>query len=81
LLISAGEIIERRRKLMIPIHYRDSETEEELGRGFEEVLPAVGQAVFVDDIGECRVVYRWQNGPGASVAYVRRILPENNYSA
>lgn len=66
---------------MIPIHYRDSETEEELGRGFEEVLPTVGQSIFVDEVGECRVVYRWRNGPGASVAYVRRILPRNVLSA
>ena len=58
---------------MTPIQYRDPETEEVLGRSYEEAAPAIGQTVTIEGLGECRVLYRWRTNPTSCVVYVRPV--------
>ena len=38
---------------MIPVQYRDPETEEVLDRRYEEKVPEIGQRVMLDAVWEC----------------------------
>lgn len=58
---------------MVPIEYRDPQTEEVLRRGYEESAPARGERVVVEGFGECEVLYRWRSNPFAQVVYLRRV--------
>lgn len=57
---------------MIPIQYRDSETEEILDCRYEESVPDIGQKVFIEEMGEFQVLYRWRCTPTACMVYVKR---------
>ena len=61
---------------MIPIQYRDSETEEILDRRYEAEPPAIGQRVMLDGVWECEVLYRWKCVPTCCIVYVRRVRRE-----
>lgn len=58
---------------MIPVQYRDPETERILDRKYETGVPAIGQRVMLDGVWECEVLYRWQRVPTCCIAYVRPI--------
>ncbi len=58
---------------MIPVQYRDSETEEILDRKYEVEAPAMGQRVMLDGTWECEVLYRWRSVPTSCIAYVRPV--------
>lgn len=58
---------------MIPVQYRDAETEEVLEYRYEEAAPEIGARVGLDGAGEVRVLYRWRCNPTACVVYVRRV--------
>src|ERR687894_1944790 len=60
-------------KLMIPVQYRDPETEEILDRKYEAEAPAIGQRVMLDGVWECEVLYRWRCVPTCCIAYVRPV--------
>ena len=57
---------------MIPIQYRDPETEEILERRHEESVPAIGTQVQVG-FEQYQVLFRWQCVPTSCIVYVRRI--------
>ncbi len=58
---------------MVPVQYRDSETEEILDRKYEAEAPAMGQRVMLDGVWECEVLYRWRSVPTSCIAYVRPV--------
>ena len=58
---------------MVPVQYRDPETEEILDRKYEAEVPAIGQRVMLDGVWECEVLYRWRSVPTCCVAYVRPV--------
>ena len=58
---------------MVPVQYRDSETEEILDRKYEAEAPAIGQRVMLDGVWECEVLYRWRSVPTSCIAYVRPV--------
>ena len=60
---------------MIPVQYRDPETEEILERRYEEEAPGIGARVRIG-FGEYRVLFRWRCVPTACIVYVRRIASE-----
>ena len=56
---------------MVPVQYRDAQTDEILDRKFEAEAPAIGQRVMLDGVWECEVLYRWQSVPTCRIVYVR----------
>ena len=66
---------------MIPVQYRDPETDEVLDRKYEEEVPGFGQRVMLDGVWECEVLYRWQCHPSSCVVYVRPARRKDNVAA
>ncbi len=69
---------------MVPVQYRDPETEEILDRKYEVEVPAIGQRVMLDGVWECEVLYRWRSSPTCCIIYVRRVrtrAPAEVYAA
>ena len=60
---------------MIPVQYRDPETEEILDRRYEEDTPAIGSRVKIG-FTEHQVLFRWQCVPTSCIVYVRRTPQE-----
>jgi hypothetical protein len=60
---------------MIPVQYRDPETEEILERRYEEGAPAIGTRVRIG-FEEFQVLYRWRCVPTSCIVYVRRTPKE-----
>jgi hypothetical protein len=60
---------------MIPVQYRDPQTEEILERRYEEGAPAIGTRVRIG-FEEYRVLYRWRCVPTSCIVYVHRIARE-----
>jgi hypothetical protein len=60
---------------MIPVQYRDPETEEILERRHEIETPPIGTAVQIG-FGRFEVLYRWRCVPTSCIVYVRRIATE-----
>ncbi len=56
---------------MIPVQYRDSQTEEIIERRYEEGAPAIGSRVCIG-FGEYQVLFRWRCVPTSCIVYVRR---------
>jgi hypothetical protein len=56
---------------MIPVQYRDPQTEEILERRYEEGAPAIGTRVMIG-FDEYRVLYRWRCVPTSCIVYVHR---------
>jgi hypothetical protein len=57
---------------MIPVQYRDPQTEEILERRYEEGAPAIGTRVRIG-FDEYRVLYRWRCVPTSCIVYVHRV--------
>lgn len=60
---------------MIPVQYRDPETEEVLDWRYEEAAPAIGNRVQIG-FEEFQVLYRWRCVPTQCTVYVRRAPAE-----
>jgi hypothetical protein len=60
---------------MIPVQYRDPETEEILDRRYEEGAPAIGSQVRIG-FEEFQVLYRWRCVPTSCIVYVWRLPKE-----
>ena len=60
---------------MLPVQFRDPETEEILDRRHEETVPAIGARVKIG-FGDYRVLFRWQCVPTCCIVYVRRVPRE-----
>jgi hypothetical protein len=60
---------------MIPVQYRDPETEEILERRYEEGAPAIGTRVRIE-FEEFQVLFRWRCVPTSCIVYVRRTPKE-----
>jgi hypothetical protein len=60
---------------MIPVQYRDPETEEIVERRYEEGAPAIGIRVRIG-FDEYQVLYRWRCVPTSCIVYVRRVPRE-----
>jgi hypothetical protein len=60
---------------MIPVQYRDPETEEILERRHEEGAPAIGMRVSIG-FDEYQVLYRWRCVPTSCIVYVQRVPRE-----
>ncbi len=60
---------------MIPVQYRDPQTEEILERRYEEGAPAIGSRVRIG-FDEYRVLYRWRCVPTSCIVYVHRVVRE-----
>lgn len=60
---------------MIPVQYRDSETEEILERRYEDEAPAMGSEVWLG-VRRYEVLYRWKCVPTCCIVYVRRARSE-----
>jgi hypothetical protein len=60
---------------MIPVQYRDPETEEILERRYEEGPPAIGTRVRIG-FEEFQVLFRWRCVPTSCIVYVRRLPKE-----
>jgi hypothetical protein len=60
---------------MIPVQYRDPETEEILDRRYEESVPTIGTRVQID-FRHYQVLFRWQCVPTSCIVYVRRVSRE-----
>jgi hypothetical protein len=58
---------------MVPVQYRDPETEEILDRKYEVEVPAIGQRVMLNGAWEYEVLYRWRSAPTCCIIYVRRV--------
>jgi hypothetical protein len=56
---------------MIPVQYRDPETEEILERRYEDEAPSIGTRLRIG-FGEFEVLYRWRCVPTSCIVYVRR---------
>ena len=56
---------------MIPVQYRDPETEDILDHRYEEGTPDIGSRVQIG-FSEFEVLYRWRCVPTSCVVYVRR---------
>ena len=54
---------------MIPVQYRDSETEEMIEQRYEDEAPAIGDEVWLG-VHRYEVMYRWQCGPTGCTVYV-----------
>ncbi len=60
---------------MIPVQYRDPETEEILERRYEDGAPAIGERVRLG-FDEYQVLFRWRCVPTSCIVYVRRVPKE-----
>ena len=60
---------------MIPVQYRDPQTEEILERRYEEGAPAIGTRVRIG-FDEYQVLYRWRCVPTSCIVYVHREVRE-----
>jgi hypothetical protein len=60
---------------MIPVQYRDPETEEILERRHEEEAPTIGTRVRIG-FDEYQVLYRWRCVPTSCIVYARRLPKE-----
>jgi hypothetical protein len=60
---------------MIPVQYRDPETEEILDRRYEESVPTIGTRVQIA-FGHYQVLFRWQCVPTSCIVYVRQVPRE-----
>lgn len=60
---------------MIPVQYRDSQTEEILDRRYEEGAPRIGERVRIG-FEEYQVLFRWRCVPTSCIVYVRRVPAE-----
>jgi hypothetical protein len=60
---------------MIPVQYRDPETEEILDRCHEESVPSIGTRVQIG-FENYQVLFRWQCVPTCCIVYVRRVPRE-----
>ena len=60
---------------MIPVQYRDPETEEILERRYEDGAPGIGERVRIG-FGEYQVLFRWRCVPTSCIVYVRRVIRE-----
>ncbi len=65
---------------MIPVQYRDPQTEEILERRYEEGAPAIGTRVRIG-FDAYRVLYRWRCVPTSCIVYVHRVVGENRWEA
>jgi hypothetical protein len=65
---------------MIPVQYRDPQTEEILERRHEEGAPAIGRRVKIG-FDEYRVLYRWRCVPTSCIVYVQRVAREARQGA
>jgi hypothetical protein len=65
---------------MIPVQYRDPETEEILERRYEEYVPAIGTQVQIG-FGDYQVLFRWQCVPTSCIVYVQRVPREVRHIA
>ena len=61
--------------IMIPVQYRDPETEEVLEIRHEEETPAIGARVNIG-FTQFQVLFRWQCVPTSCIVYVRRAEKE-----
>lgn len=62
---------------MIPVQYRDSETEEILERRYEDQAPGMGSEVWLG-VRRFEVLYRWQCVPTCCIVYVRSARAERS---
>ena len=60
---------------MMPVQYRDPETEEILERRHEDGAPTIGTQVRIG-FDEYQVLYRWRCVPTSCIVYVRRVPKE-----
>ncbi len=60
---------------MIPVQYRDPETEEILERRHEDSVPGIGTRVQIG-FGQYQVLFRWRCVPTCCIVYVRRVPRE-----
>ena len=60
---------------MIPVQYRDPETEEILERRYEDGAPTIGTRVRIG-FDEYQVLYRWRCVPTSCIVYARRVPKE-----
>jgi hypothetical protein len=60
---------------MIPVQYRDPQTEEILERRYEEGAPSIGTRVRIG-FDEYRVLYRWRCVPTSCIVYVHGVPRE-----
>ncbi len=60
---------------MIPVQYRDPQTEEILERRYEEEAPTIGALVRIG-FEEHRVLYRWRCVPTSCIVYVQSVPRE-----
>ena len=60
---------------MIPVQYRDPETEEILERRHEEDAPEIGERVRIG-FDEHQVLFRWRCVPTSCIVYVRSVARE-----
>jgi hypothetical protein len=61
---------------MIPVQYRDPQTEEILERRYEAGAPAIGTRVRIG-FDEYRVLYRWRCVPTSCIVYVHMVARED----
>ena len=57
---------------MVPVQYRDPETEEILERRYEDGAPGIRDRVKIG-FGEFEVLYRWRCVPTSCIVYVQRV--------
>jgi hypothetical protein len=60
---------------MVPVQYRNSETEEVVGLALVEAIPADGERLSFAGIGDCEVQCLWSGAPTSCVVYVRPVGP------
>lgn len=60
---------------MIPVQYRDPETEEILERRYEDGAPTIGTRVRIG-FEDYQVLFRWRCVPTSCIVYVRRVPKE-----
>ena len=65
---------------MIPVQYRDPQTEEILECRHEEGAPTIGATVRIG-FDEYRVLYRWRCVPTSCIVYVNRVTREAGQEA
>ena len=65
---------------MIPVQYRDPQTEEILERRYEEGAPGIGTRVRIG-FDEYTVLYRWRCVPTSCIVYVHRVVREDRTEA
>ena len=65
----------QKERKMIPVQYRDSETEEILEQRHEDEAPTMGTEVWLG-VRRYEVLYRWQCVPTCCIVYVRPVRAE-----